>query len=105
MSVLAGDWLYMQAFQMALTERNFRVLDLLIELTQNMVEGELLQLTRIGRMDLTEQEAHRAFHTKNSMPVFGMRTVGRSSRATRRLRLKIARRIWPLRRACIPACG
>jgi len=57
MSVLAGDWLYMQAFQMALAERNFRVLDLLIELTQNMVEGELLQLTRIGRMDLTEQEA------------------------------------------------
>ena len=57
MSVLAGDWLYMQAFQMALTERNFRVLDLLIELTQNMVEGELLQLTHIGRMDLTEQQA------------------------------------------------
>jgi octaprenyl-diphosphate synthase len=57
MSVLAGDWLYMQAFQMALEERNFRVLDLLIELTQNMVEGELLQLTRIGRMDLNEAEA------------------------------------------------
>jgi octaprenyl-diphosphate synthase len=57
MSVLAGDWLYMQAFEMALAERNFRVLDLLIELTQNMVEGELLQLTRIGRMDLSEQDA------------------------------------------------
>ncbi len=57
MSVLAGDWLYMQAFQMALTERNFKVLDLLIELTQNMVEGELLQLNRIGRMDLTEEDA------------------------------------------------
>ncbi len=56
MSVLAGDWLYMQAFQMALTERNFRVLDLLIELTQNMVEGELLQLTHIGRMDLSERK-------------------------------------------------
>ena len=57
MSVLAGDWLYMQAFQMALAERNFKVLDLLIELTQNMVEGELLQLNRIGRMDLTEEDA------------------------------------------------
>ena len=29
--VLAGDWLYMQAFQVALRERNFHVLDLLIE--------------------------------------------------------------------------
>jgi octaprenyl-diphosphate synthase len=55
-SVLAGDWLYMQSFQMALEERNFRVLDVLIELTQNMVEGELLQLSSLGRMDLGEQD-------------------------------------------------
>jgi octaprenyl-diphosphate synthase len=54
--VLAGDWLYMQAFQIALRERNFRVLDLLIGLTQTMVEGELLQLERIGRMDITEAD-------------------------------------------------
>ena len=40
-SVLAGDWLYMQSFQMALEERNFRILDVLIDLTQKMVEGEL----------------------------------------------------------------
>ena len=56
-SVLTGDWLYMQSFQMALTERNFKILDVLIELTQNMVEGELVQLTKLGRMDLTEQDA------------------------------------------------
>ena len=55
-SVLAGDWLYMQSFQMALEERNFRVLDILIDLTQNMVEGELLQLSSLGRMDLCEQD-------------------------------------------------
>jgi len=55
-SVLAGDWLYMQAFQAALRERNFHVLDLLIGLTQMMVEGELLQLERIGRIHLTEAD-------------------------------------------------
>jgi octaprenyl-diphosphate synthase len=54
--VLAGDWLYMQAFQVALRERNFRVLDLLIGLTQLMVEGELLQLERIGKMDISEAD-------------------------------------------------
>src|ERR1039458_821458 len=54
--VLAGDWLYMQAFQIALRERNFSILDLLIGLTQQMVEGELLQLDRIGRMDVTEAD-------------------------------------------------
>ncbi len=56
-SVLAGDWLYMQAFQMAVAERNFRILDILIDLTQKMVEGELLQLAKIGCMEVTEQDA------------------------------------------------
>ncbi|MCU1233015.1 MAG: Geranyltranstransferase [Candidatus Solibacter sp.] len=54
--VLAGDWLYMQAFQIALRERSFQMLDLLIGLTQMMVEGELLQLDRIGRIDVTEAD-------------------------------------------------
>ena len=47
--VLAGDWLYMQAFHIALEERSFKVLDLLIGLTQQMVEGELLQIQKLGR--------------------------------------------------------
>jgi octaprenyl-diphosphate synthase len=46
--VLAGDWLYMQAFRIAVEERNFRILDALIELTQQMVEGELLQMEKLG---------------------------------------------------------
>ncbi len=47
--VLAGDWLYMQAFKIAVKERNFRVLDVLIDLTQQMVEGELLQMEKLGK--------------------------------------------------------
>jgi octaprenyl-diphosphate synthase len=47
--VLAGDWLYMQAFKIAVQERNFRVLDVLTELTQQMVEGELLQIQTLGK--------------------------------------------------------
>jgi octaprenyl-diphosphate synthase len=46
--VLAGDWLYMQAFKIALEEQNFKVLDLLIGLTQQMVEGELIQMEKLG---------------------------------------------------------
>lgn len=48
--VLAGDWLYMQAFKIAVQERNFRILDTLIELTQQMVEGELLQMEKLGHL-------------------------------------------------------
>ena len=54
--VLAGDWLYMQAFHVALRERNFHVLDLLIALTQMMVEGELLQLDLIGKINISEAD-------------------------------------------------
>jgi octaprenyl-diphosphate synthase len=48
--VLAGDWLYMQAFKIAVQERNFRILDTLIDLTQQMVEGELLQMEKLGQL-------------------------------------------------------
>ena len=53
--VLAGDWLYMQSFQTALELRNFHVLDLLISLTQQMVEGELLQMQKLGHL-INEEE-------------------------------------------------
>jgi octaprenyl-diphosphate synthase len=45
----------MQSFSTALEERNFRVLDLLISLTQQMVEGELLQMQKLGHL-INEEE-------------------------------------------------
>src|SRR5437773_4727570 len=40
----------MQAFKIAVQERNLRILDVLIELTQQMVEGELLQMEKLGKL-------------------------------------------------------
>jgi octaprenyl-diphosphate synthase len=76
MSVLAGDWLYMQSFEMALRERNFAVLDILIDLTQNMVEGELLQLTRLGQIDLTAAEATELAYRKTACLFSGCARLG-----------------------------
>ena len=76
MSVLAGDWLYMQSFEMALRERNFAVLDILIDLTQNMVEGELLQLACLGRIDLTESEAIDLSYRKTACLFSGCARLG-----------------------------
>jgi octaprenyl-diphosphate synthase len=76
MSVLAGDWLYMQSFEMALRERNFAVLDILIDLTQNMVEGELLQLTRLGQIDLNEAEATELAYRKTACLFSGCARLG-----------------------------
>jgi len=55
LSVLAGDWLYMQAFNIALAERNFKILDLFVALTQTMVEGELQQVSWQRRIDVPEE--------------------------------------------------
>ena len=63
--VLAGDWLYMQAFSLALEERNFRVLDLLISLTQQMVEGELLQMQKLGHL-INEEEYFDLIYRKTA---------------------------------------
>lgn len=55
-TVLMGDWLYMTSFQLALKLRNFRILDILIDITRNMVEGELLQLERQWKLDVSVKE-------------------------------------------------
>ena len=75
-SVLTGDWLYMQSFQMALEERNFRILDVLIDLTQKMVEGELIQLEKIGRIDVTEEDALRLATYKTACLFSGCARLG-----------------------------
>ncbi len=63
--VLAGDWLYMQAFRVALEEHNFKVLDLLISLTQQMVEGELLQIEKLG-LAVSEAEYYDLIYRKTA---------------------------------------
>jgi octaprenyl-diphosphate synthase len=75
-SVLTGDWLYMLAFQMALEERNFRILDILIDLTQKMVEGELIQLEKIGSIDVTEEDALRLATYKTACLFSGCARLG-----------------------------
>ena len=63
--VLVGDWLYMQAFRIALGERSFRILELLISLTQQMVEGELLQMERLGK-PISEDEYNDLIYRKTA---------------------------------------
>ncbi|MBP1624651.1 MAG: Geranyltranstransferase, partial [Acidobacteria bacterium] len=55
-TVLMGDWLYMTSFSLALGERQLKVLDVLISATRKMVEGELMQLTYNGNLDITEDQ-------------------------------------------------
>ena len=51
-----GDWLYMSAFETSLAERSLPILDILTAVTRQMTEGELLQLTLLGRTDISEEQ-------------------------------------------------
>ncbi|HVS21511.1 MAG TPA: polyprenyl synthetase family protein [Pyrinomonadaceae bacterium] len=55
-AVLMGDWLYMSAFETSLAERSLPTLDILTAVTRKMTEGELLQLTLLGRTDISEAQ-------------------------------------------------
>ena len=55
-AVLMGDWLYMSAFETTVQQRSLEIIDILTRLTRKMTEGELIQLTRIGRLDISESE-------------------------------------------------
>lgn len=55
-AVLMGDWLYMSAFEISLKERSLEILDILTRLTRKMTEGELIQLTMLGRSEISEDE-------------------------------------------------
>jgi octaprenyl-diphosphate synthase len=61
--VLAGDWLYIQAFRVALQER---VLDMVIGVTQAMVVGELIQRERIGHIGITEADCMEVVDRKTA---------------------------------------
>ncbi len=56
LAVLMGDWLYMSAFETSLSERSLPILDILTTATRKMTEGELMQLTFLGRTDISESQ-------------------------------------------------
>ncbi len=95
--VLAGDWLYMQAFQIALRERNFQFLDLLIGLTQMMVEGELLQLEHIGHIDISEADCMELVDRKTACLFSVCARLGAlASRADAQTQEKLGEYAWNL---------
>src|SRR5436190_11752129 len=55
-AVLMGDWLYMSAFETTVKESSLEIIDILTRLTRKMTEGELIQLTAIGRIDISESD-------------------------------------------------
>jgi octaprenyl-diphosphate synthase len=53
-TVLLGDFLYIQSIALALRTRQDRIIDILASVTAQMIEGELIEYSLSGRADITE---------------------------------------------------
>lgn len=65
-SVLVGDFLYSRAFQMMVTLKNMRVMEILSEATNTIAEGEVLQLLNLHNASITESDYLKVIHYKTA---------------------------------------
>ena len=65
-SVLVGDFVYSRAFQMMVSVKNMRVMDILAEATNIIAEGEVLQLLNINDADISDDDYLRVIHYKTA---------------------------------------
>ncbi len=65
-SVLVGDFLYSRAFQMMVSLKNRRVMEILSDATNTIAEGEVLQLLNLRDANVTEEAYLRVIHYKTA---------------------------------------
>lgn len=66
-SILVGDFIYTRAFQMMVKSDSMRLLDVMAKSTNQISEGEVLQLLNIGKSDLTEEEYFQVIKFKTAI--------------------------------------
>jgi octaprenyl-diphosphate synthase len=65
-SVLVGDFLYSRAFQMLVDLGQLNIMQVLANATNLIAEGEVLQLTKAGKADTSEQEYMQVIQYKTA---------------------------------------
>ena len=66
-SVLVGDYLYSRAFQMMVKVNSMRVMEILSHTTNQIAEGEVMQLINCGSADTTEQQYMDTIQSKTAI--------------------------------------
>lgn len=65
-SVLVGDFVYSRAFQMMVSIKNMRVMEVLSNTTNVIAEGEVLQLLNIHNADVSDEAYMQVIHYKTA---------------------------------------
>jgi octaprenyl-diphosphate synthase len=66
-SVLVGDFLYSRSFEMMVEASNMQVMDILSHTTNNIAEGEVMQLLNINEPDISEQRYDEVIRAKTAI--------------------------------------
>ena len=66
-SVLVGDYLYSRSFQMMVKVASMRVMEILSRTTNQIAEGEVMQLINCGAADTTEQQYMETIQSKTAI--------------------------------------
>jgi len=66
-SVLVGDYLYSRAFQMMVKVNSMRVMEILSHTTNQIAEGEVMQLINCGSANTTEQQYMDTIQSKTAI--------------------------------------
>ena len=75
-TVLLGDYLYIKSMAMALTHDELEIIRTLCNVTLQMIEGELYQLTKNGDADITEDEHFDIMRRKTAFLFGGCAQIG-----------------------------
>lgn len=75
-TVLVGDFLYIKAMSLALTQDSLDIIRILCDVTLRMIEGELYQLTKNGDIDISEDEHFEIIRRKTAYLFSGSAQIG-----------------------------
>ncbi|NOY16358.1 MAG: octaprenyl diphosphate synthase [Gammaproteobacteria bacterium] len=66
-SVLVGDFLYSRAFEMMVKADNMHIMDILSRTTNNIAEGEVMQLLNVNEPNISEQRYDAVIRAKTAI--------------------------------------
>lgn len=66
-SVLVGDFLYSRAFQLMVEVGSLDIMEVLAGATNTIAEGEVMQLSNVGRLTLTQAEYREVIRCKTAL--------------------------------------
>ena len=69
--VLTGDFLLAAALEIAAKTKNFQIISIIAKITKDMSEGEIDQLDKKGKLDLSEKEYLKIIERKTSVLIQG----------------------------------